>query len=972
MRVRTVLKIVVVLTVVVMVAGVAYALNFDPNEHKDRVARMVAAVTGRTVTFGGPIDLDIGLDTRLVLRDVRLSNAEWGTHREMLRIGTFDVEFALLPLLGGTFRAGHITLRDTDVVIENAADGRSNLDFGEDASDGRRENGGGLVIGFEQAVIEKLKVTVVDGAAGTTTIFDLQKAIAVPEEPDGPLDIDIAGDLRVAENVATVALSGRVGSLEAIMSGGEPVPVTLVGQVLGFDVQIDGGVRQPANPEGFDVDILISGNGLETIQTFVGAKLPPLGRISLSAHVTGQTERPVVEDILFETDRFRLEGEARADVAGDATLDYDLRLVLDGQSLRLTSIYTGLPLDTLGPLTGSINIIGNLAQARLEPNAVIVDKSRLSGSVTIGLAAEPPAVAYDLSLTADGQTLAIAEPFAGTSLPDFGPIRGVVRFEGDRAKARIEITDVRASGTTVAGRVNVDDIEGEPKLAYDVSLQAKEQSLDVLRPYLGNDVANVGSIDGDIKAVGTLDKATVELGNVAVDRSRITGTVNVDRSGDTLRASYDISVTADGQTLDFFEPLIGAELPDVGPLDIAIALKGDETQAMFERMDLRNNGSELKGSGRVDLSGAVPMIEARLETGRFDLTHYFPDEEEAHRPNLVSREEAERRAKTDKAEPVFSHDPLPLEFLTGLELDIALKAGELLTPYGTYTNTDIRIVLDDGVLDIRPLVTTYAGSDLRGAFNVDARAGTPLVNLSLVGPNLQLGQLLKDFADLDVVEGQGTMNVALSGSGTTLAQIMGSLDGHARVLMAKGWMRNEGLGYVSGVFSSIGQILGKKEWVIVECLASDFELAQGIATSRVGVLDTEVIVLTASGKIDLGKERYDLKISPSPRGLDLSLAVPVRVSGPLDDPSFAPDAVISLAKIGSLIGAVVFPPAALIGLTEMGGNDHPCVKFATETEGQSDATPTKPLGEGGSGGVLNAPSKVIEGVGDGLKSILGR
>jgi len=40
-------------------------------------------------------------------------------------------------------------------------------------------------------------------------------------------------------------------------------------------------------------------------------------------------------------------------------------------------------------------------------------------------------------------------------------------------------------------------------------------------------------------------------------------------------------------------------------------------------------------------------------------------------------------------------------------------------------------------------------------------------------------------------------------------------------------MRNEGLGYVSGVFSSIGEILGRKEWVVVECLANDFQIENG-------------------------------------------------------------------------------------------------------------------------------------------------
>jgi hypothetical protein len=240
------------------------------------------------------------------------------------------------------------------------------------------------------------------------------------------------------------------------------------------------------------------------------------------------------------------------------------------------------------------------------------------------------------------------------------------------------------------------------------------------------------------------------------------------------------------------------------------------------------------------------------------------------------------------------------------------------------------------------------------------------------GPKIAVGQVFRDFADLDVLEGEGALNIAVNGSGRSVADIMGSLNGHARILMAQGRMRNEGLGYVSGVFSSIGEILGKKEWVVVECLASDFQIANGIATSKVGVLNTEVISLAVSGDIDLKQERFNLKIKPLPRGLDLSLAVPVNVTGPLSDPGFSPDAIGTLTKLGGILGTVIFPPAALIGLTALGGNDHPCVQFAKESDANPDATPSSPLEKKSSGGVLNVPGKVLDGVGSGLKGVIGR
>ncbi|MEL0013433.1 MAG: AsmA family protein, partial [Alphaproteobacteria bacterium] len=207
---------------------------------------------------------------------------------------------------------------------------------------------------------------------------------------------------------------------------------------------------------------------------------------------------------------------------------------------------------------------------------------------------------------------------------------------------------------------------------------------------------------------------------------------------------------------------------------------------------------------------------AKLNAPKFDLTRFLSDTTEVHKPQRMSREEAARDARTASSEKVFPADPLPFDMLSSAKADISLKSGEFITPYGTYRNVDVRVVMGDNALDVLPLTAEYAGGQVSGSVSIDARAGTPLVSASLSSPSVAVGQVLKDFANLDVLQGNGALNVALSGSGNSVADIMGSATGHARVLMGEGRMRNEGLGYVSGVFSSIGEVLGRKEWVVVD------------------------------------------------------------------------------------------------------------------------------------------------------------
>jgi uncharacterized protein involved in outer membrane biogenesis len=971
MRLRTIAKIIGLLLVALIVAAVAFVLNLDPNDHKDRISAMVAEKTGRTLSFGGPIDLDIGATTTLVVRDVSFSNTDWASRPEMATVGLLEVDIRLFPLIVGDIDIEQIALKDADVVIETDSEGRSNTEFvSEDAASGRDDDSdGGMDIAVGQVRIENVKVSIIDAAANQTIVAKLDRAIAASAAPGAPLDVDVDGDITLDQNIARIVLDGQMGSSKAILSGNQPVPINLTGTVLGYDVEIDGGVRQPENPDGFDVSISVLGDGLKAIQPFVSTQLPQLGPVEISAHVTGAAEAPIVEDIRISAARTVITGEAEFGPGDSAS--YNLKATLDGQNLGLVSPYAGLPLESLGPLTGSINIVGDMDALRLEPNAVTVDRSKLSGSVTAGLQQSPPSVDYDMTLTVDGQTLDIVEPFVGTELPALGPITGTIRAVGNQTKARIEVTDVRADRSTLGGQITASNLDQTPSIEYDVTLRADAQSLEILRPYVGGDVAELGQINGGVQAIGSLDKARLTLDDILIDNSQVSGRADIDRSGETIKADYDVTLVATDQSLDILRPFLGVDLPAVGPVDLTASLQGNAQQARFENFTLRFEDSQLSGSGQVDLGGENPVVSAALSSTKFDLTRFFPDTTEVERPKLITKEEAAREAESQNGGPVFPTDPLPFDLINTAKADVSLQIGEFVTPYGTYRDVDVRLVAADGSATVRPLSATYADSPISGNLSVDTAGGTPLVAVSLSGSKIAIGQVAQDFANLDVLQGTGSLNIAVNGSGRSVADIMGSLNGHARILMGEGRMRNEGLGYVSGVFSSIGEILGRKEWVIVECLANHFQIENGIAEAKVGILDTEVISLTASGNINLQTERYDLKVKPLPRGLDISLAVPVNVTGPLNDPAFSPDAIGSLTKLGSIFGSVLFPPVALIGLTEMGGNNHPCVEFAKESAGDSSATPVNPLEKGSSGGVLGAPGRVLDGVGKGLKGVLG-
>ena len=90
----------------------------------------VKAETGRDLVFGGPIDLKLSLEPKLVASDVTLSNAPGAQSPQMVEVKRVEVQVALLPLLQKRFEVVEVALVEPTIALETDAQGRANWDFG--------------------------------------------------------------------------------------------------------------------------------------------------------------------------------------------------------------------------------------------------------------------------------------------------------------------------------------------------------------------------------------------------------------------------------------------------------------------------------------------------------------------------------------------------------------------------------------------------------------------------------------------------------------------------------------------------------------------------------------------------------------------------------------------------------------------------------------------------------------------------
>jgi uncharacterized protein involved in outer membrane biogenesis len=119
--------LIVLLVVLVTVSVYVILSRYDFNALKPHITKAVLEATGRELTIGGDIDLNIGFTPKLILTNIQFQNVSWGSRPAMVELNRFEVQVSLLPLIKGDIEIKRFILLEPDILIESDINGKSNL-----------------------------------------------------------------------------------------------------------------------------------------------------------------------------------------------------------------------------------------------------------------------------------------------------------------------------------------------------------------------------------------------------------------------------------------------------------------------------------------------------------------------------------------------------------------------------------------------------------------------------------------------------------------------------------------------------------------------------------------------------------------------------------------------------------------------------------------------------------------------------
>lgn len=375
----------------------------------------------------------------------------------------------------------------------------------------------------------------------------------------------------------------------------------------------------------------------------------------------------------------------------------------------------------------------------------------------------------------------------------------------------------------------------------------------------------------------------------------------------------DLQVLLQAESMADLYPLTGLVLPNTPPFRTKGHLVGslEPGRAVWDYRDFTGTvgQSDLRGQLTYTSGQPRPRLKGEMASRQLRLADLGPV------VGAPSGERPQEKGTSKRAGKVLPDASFATDRWNTMDLDLTFKGERIVRDESLpIENLDVHARMDNAQLTLSPLRFGVAQGKIDSSVVLDGRDG-PLkaqlrgsvdgLRLSALFPKVELME--KSFGRLD-----GAM--AVNGTGNSIAKMLGTSNGEARVYIRDGRFSKQMLDLAALNVGSVvvAKLFGENKEVQLRCAVADFGIKDGIAQTRSVKLNTEEAVVEAMGTLDLGREYMDIYIKPeSLKWKFFSLRTPLYVRGPFADPKVGVEAGPLLLRAGAAIAAAAVAPVAL-------------------------------------------------------------
>lgn len=640
-----------------------------------------------------------------------------------------------------------------------------------------------------------------------------------------------------------------------------------IGEKLDYTVVVDGQLSPRQNFEGSKLRIAASGASLGSVASAAGLKGMPGLPFAAAGVVEKMASGFTLEDgkVRVGDDTLEVQG-----LIGDEPLERDTNLRINAHLSDLKMTLKNFGFDYAALPRGELNASGelqnqdgkfavkglkaSLAGASLSADGMLGGLPKLDGTT---LLARVEGVDLSRLLPAEPRYAQLNKPYE---------ISANVALEGDRLlleELRVLVDKTQLTGNLDLALSPLFDsghfvIDGSSPDVFSLAPTVPEM-VDLERAPL------------DLHAQGKwadnlwiLDKLLLQLGNGHVSAS---GTFDGPPDFDKTDLGFDLDIAS----IRNYSFLTGWELP-AAPARLKFRLLGQGDTIEVEKFEGTVGDSDVTADFSFR-AGNVPRIQLGFSSDRLNLAPYLQErtEEAAAQAETTAPEKDNSRVIPDIA--------LPVDFLRKYEGSVDIKIAELNMRQRTLQDVALLGTLENAALLVKTFTFRSSYDEkMVGTIEIHPTEKSAEMLLAAQGNGfvLVLPKLTKD--DL-LASPRFDLDTVLHGSGATLRELAGSLDGYAHVHAGPGKIRQTALkfltdDFLSTLLNTVNPFAKTDPYTNLKCGEVLLRLKGGIITgSPAYVTQTERLNVFAAAKIDLKTEKINVNVNTVPqKGLGLSFS----------------------------------------------------------------------------------------------------
>jgi uncharacterized protein involved in outer membrane biogenesis len=696
-------------------------------------------------------------------------------------------------------------------------------------------------------------------------------------------------------------------------------------------LQVAGTVGNIFTAEDISLDFSAQVSDPELLAWLLPEQAPRFDSLRSSGILTGSIGTLLLDDFTLVAagpggDRLEVAGRTRILDAPQPLHDLNATLAVASPDTTLLRQFTAaVPL--IGPLSGTARLsmdAGVLMIKDLKLTAGDKKTVQIEGQGDIGHIVFSPAVAVsniDMRLILTGSSAGKIGELINIGMPDVGPVRVSGRYSGSIASSTIKDLQLQAGRPQqlqiqAGGNIRLADLGGDKPLdglELDVSLEAPSTSS--LRAITGIEMPELGGIRGVARVTSASGVAGIQSMHIEVQKGNdIQLTLNGMLADLVKMEGLDMKVDLSAKDLNTIGQLFDQPLPKEGQVALSGHLKGSLEKNRFNgRTRLRNTTILTYLSG--DFTGSRPRLAGSINIPELDVhdVGYYPEFTAATTSSTASVDDGDYRltedgynlykeSKSARTTPLFSKEPIDLSGLNTINLDLDVKVDKISSTIGKLDNISSHLVLDNGRLDIIPLIFSVDGDVITLNSTIDSSIQPPSVTLQLTGDEVDLGLLFRDSAtEAALIRGIINTEADLHSRGHSVAELAAGLDGHIYMVtenasVKKSHMNLLNVDVLGFLITNIMTIISPKKDVNVSCAIFSMHFDNGIGKTDLIILDTPDTLVRIDASLNLVNETMDIAILPEYKVRLFRKRKPTKIYGPITNPTYEMVSLVDLTR----------------------------------------------------------------------------